>query len=255
MDGTTPLTVGELARLSGITVRTLHHYDEIGLVVPGERSESGYRLYGEDEIARLQEVLLFRELGIGLGDIGRIIDEPAYRRDAALRRHKDLLLEKADRLLAVIDAVDRAIEAEKTGARMTPEEMVEVFGDFDPSEHEQEAEERWGGTEAYAESIRRTGGYAKGDWEHIQREAGAINQAMVDLMAGGVPADAPEAMDLAEKHRAHITRWFYECTPAIHAGLGEMYVADQRFKNNIDRAGEGLAEYLSAAIAANADRL
>jgi hypothetical protein len=151
----------------------------------------------------------------------------------------------------VIDAV---VEAGKRGTRMTNEEMLEVFGDFDPSQYEHEARERWGDTDAYKQSARRTARYTKADWQQIGREDGEINAAFVALMDAGTPADSVAAMDLAERHRGHISKWFYECTPEIHAGLGQMYAADPRFTQNIDRATPGLARYMSDAIAANAGR-
>jgi len=219
----TALTVGAVARLAGVTVRTLHHYDDIGLVSPDEHTDAGYRLYSRRNIERLQEVLFFRELGLSLSEIRRIVQEPGYRRGEALESHRELLLAQSSRLLAMVDVIDRAINAEQKGVDMTAEEMLEVFGGFDPAEHQAAAEERWGGTDAYSESNRRVSGYTK-------------------------------QMRLAEEHRAHITKWFYDCTPEIHAGLGSMYVTDSRFKDNIDKAGDGLAQYLSDAIAANHQR-
>ncbi len=137
---------------------------------------------------------------------------------------------------------------------MSTEEMLEVFGDFDPTEHQQEAEQRWGDTVPYQQSAARTTRYTKQDWQTLGQEADAINQRLVALMAAGSAPESAAAMEVAEAHRAHITKWFYECSKAIHAGLGQMYVADPRFKMNIDKAGEGLAEYLAAAVATNALR-
>lgn len=248
------MTVGAIARLAGVTVRTLHHYDEVGLVVPGERTDAGYRLYGPAEVARLQEVLFFRELGFGLDEIAEIVTDPGYDRASALVRQRQLLVVNAERLETMIRSIDAAIEAEKRGTRMSNEEMLSVFGDFDPAEYEDEARERWGHTDAYQESARRTGRYAAEDWQQIGREADEINQAFLALMEAGEAAESAEAMNLAERHREHITKWFYDCTPEIHAGLGQMYVADQRFTTKIDEAGPGLAAYMSSAIAANARR-
>lgn len=246
------MTVGEMARLAGITVRTLHHYDEVGLVSPSERSQGGYRLYGSETVDRLQEVLFFRELGFGLDEIRSIVGAAGYDRITALARQRCLVEQKAARLLHMMDALDRALEAERQGVAMKPEEKLEVFGDFEPDEHAAEAEERWGDTDAYRESARRTASYTKADWRQLSDEANAINAKLLALEDGGVPPADSRAMDLAEEHRAHISKWFYACSPEIHAGLGEMYVADQRFKDNIDKVGAGFAEYLSAAIAANA---
>jgi len=248
------MTVGAVAQIAGVTVRTLHHYDEIGLVVPGGRTEAGYRSYGSTEIQRLQEVLFFRELGFALEEIKEIVGRPSYNRAVALERQKELLEARADRMLALIDAVERAAEAERKGTTMSAKESLGVFGDFDPAEYEAEAEERWGESDAYKQSAQRTSRYTKQDWESIKGEADGINQRFLALMAAGTPAESEAAGDVAEEHRAHITKWFYDCSKEIHAGLGQMYVADVRFKENIDKAGAGLAEYMSAAIAANAER-
>ena len=126
------------------------------------------------------------------------------------------------------------------------------FGDFDPSAYEAKAADRWGHSGAYQESALRTSQYTKKDWEAVSSEADGITEAFLALIASGTAAQSSEAMDIAERHRHHITRWFYNCTPAIHSGLGEMYMQDARFTGNIDSAGTGLASYMSNAILANA---
>ena len=130
----------------------------------------------------------------------------------------------------------------------------QVFGDFDPAKFEDEAKERWGETDAYKQSAARTARYTSQDWEAMKAEMDRIYQRLLDLMAAGAAATDTAAMDVAEQHRAHITKWFYDCPKQAHAGLGQMYVADSRFTENIYKAGEGLAAYLSAAIAANSAR-
>ena len=152
--------------------------------------------------------------------------------------------------MTMIDAIDHASETEGEGIIMTNEEMLEVFDGFDPAKHDEEAKERWGDTDAYQESMRRTSSYAKQDWEAHKADNAEINEAFLALMEAGTTADSAEAQAVAERHRGLITKWFYECTPEIHAGLGQMYVADIRFTENIDKAGEGLAQYMSDAIAA-----
>ncbi|MDX2344695.1 MAG: MerR family transcriptional regulator [Acidimicrobiia bacterium] len=249
------LTVGAVSRLAGVTVRTLHHYDELGLVVPAGRSDSGYRTYGPAEVERLQEVLFFRELGFPLDQIKSMMENRTYTRISALQQQRQLLEQQTERLLTMIDAVDRAVLAERTGLKMSSEEILEGFGDFDPKEHEEEAKQRWGESDAYKQSAQRTARYTKQDWENIKSEADAINQKFLALMAEGAPATDPAALAVAEEHRAHITRWFYDCSIEIHEGLGQMYVADERFRNNINKAGEGFAEYMSAAIAVNATQV
>lgn len=251
---TEELTIGILARMAGVTVRTLHHYDEIGLVVPSGRTPAGYRTYGSAEVERLQEVLFFRELGFALDEIKRIVSRSSYDRAVALERQRELLEARAEHLLALLDAVERAVRAERTGTTMTNEEMLEVFGEFDPAKYEEEAKERWGDSDAYKQSAARTSRYTRQDWETIKAENDAINRRLLELMAAGEAANGDAAMDVAEEHRMHITKWYYECPKMMHAGLGQMYVADVRFKENIDKVGDGLAEFMSAAIAANAAR-
>ena len=243
-------TIGAVARLAGISIRTLHHYDEIGLLAPGGRSEAGYRLYEDTDLERLQQILLLRELGFGLEEIARVLDDPSYDRSEALHQQRDQLERTRARIDRLIAAVDGAIGAAQEGRTMTPEESLEVFGDFDPAESEDEVKERWGDTDAYRESARRTKSYTKQDWQQIGVDSDVINQAFIALMDAGVPATSAEAKAVAERHRGLISKWFYPCSPEIHAGLGAMYVADARFTKNIDKAREGLAKYMSEAIAA-----
>lgn len=243
-------TVGEVAELAGVTVRTLHHYDELGLLSPSGRSEAGYRLYSYDDLARLREILIWRALGFPLGDIGALLDDPGHDRLAALERQRQLIEGERERLGALAAAVDAAIAAHRNGTRL---EATKMFEGFDPSEYEEEARERWGHTEAYRESARRAARYGDAEWREIRAEAEAITRELVALMRSGAPADGPEARALAERHRGHISRWFYPCTPAMHRGLAEMYVADERFTQTYEREAEGLAAYVHDAIEANAD--
>src|SRR6266550_5107922 len=226
--------VGEVAGLAGVTVRTLHHYDEIGLLSPGERSPTGYRRYGEADLERLQQILYYRELGFSLEEIATILDDPTADAATHLRRQHRLLTERVERLQKMVAAIEYAMEAQQVGISLTPEERFEVFGAFEPDEHAEEAEQRWGETEAYRESQRRVGRYTKDDWTALKAEAGENGNALAAAMQAGTPPDSAEAMDLAEAHRQHITKWFYECGYEIHTGLGQMYVADDRFRANYD---------------------
>ncbi|MGN9840558.1 TipAS antibiotic-recognition domain-containing protein [Nonomuraea sp. H19] len=141
-----------------------------------------------------------------------------------------------------------------TKLNLTPGERAEVFGDFNPDDHAAEAEQRWGGTPAWTESTRRTASFTKEDWKRFTAEGGAISERMAEAMRAGAPADGDLAVDLAEEHRAYITRWCYACTYEIHRGLGDLYVTDPRFTASIDQTAPGLAAYYQAAIAANATR-
>ena len=248
------LKVSDVARLAGVSIRTLHHYDEIGLLRPSERSPAGYRLYGQGDLERLQQVLFFRELEFPLDEIKRIVADPDFDVGAALLMQRRLLIERATRIKALIAAVDAAIDSNQKGTTMSNEERFEVFGDFDPSKYEQEAKEKWGASDAYRESGRRTKGYTRGDWVKIKGESDAIIEELAKLLGGGHSSSSPEGMDLAERHRRHIERWFYPCPHSMHRALGEMYVADPRFSETFERRAQGLAAYARDAWRANADR-
>ena len=243
-------TVGEVAELAGVTVRTLHHYDELGLLSPSVRSEAGYRLYSFADLARLQEILIWRQLGFALSEIGALLDDPGYDRIGALERQRQLVDREVERLSALAGAIEAALEAERHGTRLEEETM---FDGFDPAEYEEEARGRWGDTEAYQESARRTRSYGDAEWAAIRAESEEIVIGLVLLMRAGEPADGPRARALAERHREHISRWFYPCSREMHSGLGEMYVADDRFAQTYERQASGLAAYFRDAIAANAD--
>jgi DNA-binding transcriptional MerR regulator len=244
-------TVGDLSRLTGVTVRALHHYDEIGLVRPSQRSAAGYRLYGEHDVLRLQQVLVLRELGVPLDEIAAAIDE-ATDRAALLRKHREALLEKRGRIDAMVAAVDAALRVLEEGTKkMRPEDFREIFDGFNPEDHEEEVQQRWGHTEAYKETTRRTQQYGKPEWEAIAREAEAINVRLRDLMLQGAAATDPAVQAAVEDHRQHISRWFYPCSKEVHRGLAAMYVADARFTTNLDKVAPGFARFLSDAIAAS----
>ena len=246
-----PYTVSQLAKLARLSVRALHHYDEIGLLVPSARTDAGYRLYGEADLERLQQILFFRELAFPLEEIRRILDDPAFDRREALRMQRAMLEERASHASALIAAVDRALQALEGGGPLKHEEM---FDAFDPSRYEDEVRERWGDTEGYRESANRTKAYTKQDWQAIRAESEEISRALAAQMEAGAPAGGEAAMELAERHRLHIDRRFYPCSHAKHRGLGEMYVEDPRFRETYDRVRAGLAVYVRDAIRANAAR-
>lgn len=240
--------------MAGVSVRTLHHYDALGLLVPSERSDSGYRLYSESDLAVLQQLMFFKELGLSLDAIGRIMHDPSFDRREALLLQKRMLEARLQQLEKMIDAVKRAIHSIEKGTSMNETEMFEVFGEFDPRDYEQEAQERWGGTAAYDESARRTATYDKRDWQVIQAESADLNGRLAELLDAGVAPDDPRAMDLAEEHRLVICRRYYPCSYQMHEGLGEMFVVDPRFARNYEELRPGLAQYVCDAIKANAAR-
>ncbi|QKW07289.1 MerR family transcriptional regulator [Streptomyces sp. NA04227] len=247
-------SVGQVAAFAGVTVRTLHHYDEIGLLSPGARSGAGHRRYLDVDLDRLQRILFYRELGFPLDEVAAVLDDPAADPLEQLRRQHRLLTGRIEKLQRMAAAVETAMEARRMGINLTPEEKFEVFGDFDPDDYAEEVEQRWGDTDAYAQSRRRSASYTKEDWQRIQREAGEINERFVALMDADESARSGAAMDVAEEHRLWIDRNHYTCSHEMHTCLGEMYVSDERFTQNIDKAREGLAAYTREAILANAER-
>jgi len=239
--------VAELAKLSGLSVRALHHYDAIGLLVPTARSASGYRLYDETAVLRLQQILIGRELGLALEEIRRSLDDPRFDLRATLRDQREKLATRARRAREMIAAIDRAL-ALIEDAKET--DMKELF--VDP--HEEETRARWGDTDAYRVSRARAKGYGRAEWDALRAEQGEIYDAARRAKESGAPADADVAMDVAERHRLSIDRWFYPCSYAMHDNLADLYEADERFAASIDAYGAGLTPYLSAAIRANAAR-
>ncbi|MGY1633393.1 MerR family transcriptional regulator [Geodermatophilus sp. SYSU D01186] len=248
------MNVGEVAALAGVTVRTLHHYDRIGLLSPSGRTSAGYRRYSPADLDRLHRVLVYRELGFPLEEVATLLDDPSADPAEHLRRQHRLLRDRLERTRAMVAAVEKEMEARAMGISLTPEERFEVFGEHDPAQYEAEAEERWGDTAAWAESQRRTRGYAKEDWLRVKGEMADIGDRWVAVLRSGAAPDSEQAMDVAEDDRQHISRNFYECSPEMHAALGRMYVEDPRFTATYEAMAPGLARYVSTAVQANAAR-
>lgn len=253
IDGTA-YTVSEVANAAGVSVRTLHHYDSIGLLVPSARTDAGYRLYTHQDVERLQEILFFRELDIGLDDIAVLLAGGALDRRAALELQREMLVHKAARIRKLVASIDGALDASVKGRQMDKDEMLEVFGDFDPTEYEEEVAERWGDTDAYKESARRTARYTKEDWARFKAESEQIGGDAIALMDAGVAPDDPRAMDVAERARLQIDEWFYPCSHEMHSNLAAMYIADPRFTATYEKMRAGMAQWWHDAILANAVR-
>jgi DNA-binding transcriptional MerR regulator len=247
--------VNEVARIAGVSVRTLHHYDEIGLLAPAARSDGGYRLYDDAALLRLQQILIGRALGLPLEAIRRSLDDPGFDRRRALEAQREQLRQRADETARMLRAIDRALEIIDAEERGTMDiDLKEIFDGFDPSQYDEEAKQRWGHTDAWKESARRTRSYGKAEWQRIQEEQGAIYRDAAAALAAGKAPEDPDALAIAERHRLSIDRWFYPCAHAMHRGLADHYEADARFAENIDRFGAGLTAFLAAAIRANASR-
>ena len=232
------MTIHEVSKLAGVSVRTLHHYDAIGLLPPTTLTEAGYRLYDDTALARLQSILLFRELEFPLKDIKRILDDPNFDQAAALE-DQIKLLELRRKQLGKLIALAR--ETLKTG--VTPMKF-DAFDKTEQARFAAEVKEKWGGTAAYQEYQQREENGSAGDSAELMAQFAELGK-----LKNLAPA-APEVQTAICKLQHFITDHFYACTPEILAGLGEMYVADERFRENIDKAGgKGTAAFVSRAIA------
>jgi DNA-binding transcriptional MerR regulator len=242
-------TVKAVADIAGVSVRTLHHYDEIGLLKPAAHTAARYRLYGDRDLERLQQVLFFKELGFDLKEIKRILSDPHFDRSRALVEHRKLLIERRERIRRLIRSVDRTLKAIQRGQQMSEQ----MFDGFDAARYEEEARQRWGNSAEFEESIRRTKAYTKQDWAEIQREAGEIVNHLAPLM-GRDPAD-PAVQQWIARHHRQINDRFYTCSAEVYRGLADMYVADPRFAANYERVKPGLTEFMRAAMHVYADAL
>ena len=245
------LTVGAASSLIGVSVRTLHHWDQIGLVRPGGRTSTGYRLYSAGDVARIHRVLVYRELGFSLTEVGDILDDPSVNESAHLEKQRALLAERIDHLQQMVCAVDQMMEAQAMDKKLTPQEQSEIFGrDWNP-EYQREAEERWGDTKQWEQSQQRAAGMSKDGWKRVKAEGDQLNQDLAQAARDGVEPGSEQANDLAEKHRAMIGQ-FYDCTHSMHVCLATMYTQDPRFTEYYEKLEPGLAQWLHRAVAENA---
>lgn len=238
------LKIQQVAKQTGVTVRALHHYDTIGLLRPAAVTEAGYRLYDDADLLRLQEILFFRELDFPLADIRQMLQAPGYDRADALRRHRNLLALKRQRLDGIIALVDETLQG---GTNMKFEAFDQTAYEEAKARYAQEAKERWGGTEAYRQSAAREKGRTKEESARLAAEGRGI-LAEFGKLVGTDPAGG-QAQALVARWQEHISAAYYDCTREILAGLGQMYVADERFAGSIDQNGAGTAAFLSQAIA------
>lgn len=244
------MRVKEVADLVGISVRTLHHYDEIGLLIPEEATVSGYRLYSNDNLETLQQILFFKELGFPLKKIKEIIRSPSFDRQEALRLHRKMLLEKRRQLDQMILTIDKTLQHTKGEIEMTNKEKFEGF-DFSHNPYEQEARERWG-DDAVNKGNDKVADMSKDEQQAMANEMEAIYNELAALRHG-----SPRS----EEAQAAIKKWYHFLNNSVGQPfsldafkcLGQMYVDDERFTKNIDQFGEGLATFLHDAMAVFAE--
>ena len=238
------MCVREFARLCSVSVRTLHYYDEIGLLKPAlVDAQNGYRFYDENSLLRMQEILFYRELDFPLKSILEILSSPDYDKQKALAEQRKLLELKKERLERIIDALDGATKGKVTMAAFDNSDYETAR-----KQYEVEAKQRWGETDAYKEHAEKTAKYTKDKWQAVNDGLMVIFAKFAECMNNGNTADSDEAQALVKELQNYITENYYTCTNQILAGLGQMYIADERFKTNIDKNGNGTAEFVREAI-------
>ena len=234
------MQIKEFADFTGVSVRTLHYYDEIGLLRPAfvDRS-TGYRFYDENSLLRMQEILFYRELDFSLKRIQEILSSPNYNKSQALEEQKKLLTLKKERLERLIAAIDGAAKGEN---------VMNAFSSKEYDRYKAEVTEKWGKTEAYREHTEKTKNYTQDKWQSAGEGLDHIFADFAKAKESGESTGSARAQELVRNLQQHITDNYYTCTNQILAGLGQMYVLDDRFKDNIDRHGPGTADFVSEAI-------
>ncbi|HML22552.1 MAG TPA: MerR family transcriptional regulator [Aggregatilinea sp.] len=240
----TRYTVKQLALLAGVSARTLHYYDEIGLLRPERSPANGYRIYKRPAVLRLQQILFLRELGLSLDEIRAVLDQPDFDLVRALEHHRRALRERQRRLDQLIETVEHTIESMKGTLEMDDKELFTVWSEEKQPDYEREIEQRYGDKEL-KESRRRWGSYTDADKRWIKDEGGAIYRDLVAAMPSG-PASAQAQAGIARWHQ-HL-RYFYEPTTEILLGLGDLYNEHPDFIETFRRIHPDLAAFLRDAI-------
>lgn len=242
-------SVHQLANLASISVRTLHYYDEIGLLKP-IRLKNGYRQYGENELLKLQQILFFRELDFPLEEIQKIMNSRYFDMSVALQDQRKLLALKKKRLNGLIKTIDKTLVKINHEKHMNDEELYGSFTKDEMDQYAAEAKKRWGHTGAYKQSEERTKNFIKDDWKHLKEGMDTLTKKLAAAMDKG--PRSPEFQKLIDEHY-HSLRKFYEPNLEIYRGLANMYVDDPRFKAFYDKYAPGLAEMMREAMLAYCD--
>lgn len=238
--------IKQLAKIAGVSVRTLHFYDEIGLLKPSGVSDNGYRYYEKPKLFRLQQILFYRELDFPLDKIKEILDSDEFNQRLALEGHKLAILRKKERLNKLIKTLDNTIKHMDKQSKINDEELYDPFRDEDAKKYQPEAKLRWGDTEAYKQSMSRVKKLTKAEMEKIKKEGIDLTEKIAGAMDLG-PEHA-DVQSLISEHYKGI-RFFYDCPIEMYGNLGKMYVNDQRFKAYYEKFRPGLAEFMAEAIA------
>lgn len=234
------MQIKEFAETTGVSVRTLHYYDEIGLLRPAFIDENtSYRYYDEASLLRMQEILFYRELDFSLKSIIDILSSPNYDKNEVLKEQKKLLMLKKERLERLILAIDSSTKGDNVSM---------IFDNSEFENYKSEVKEKWCNTKAYNEHLEKTKNYSKDKWNNLTDEMNNIFKEFSICMRNDKKVNSIEVINLVKILQDFITLNYYECTNKILAGLGQMYVLDERFKNNIDKFGDGTAKFVSEAI-------
>lgn len=239
-------TVNQLGELASISVRTLHYYDEIGLLTPSFVAKNGYRYYEDKELIHLQQILFFRELDFPLADIKRMLNRPHFDMVAALRDQKKLMRLKRDRLDGLIKSIEKTIISVNSNKTPNSEEMYDAFKDGDVKQYQDEVKQRWGDSGAYKQNMARVSKMTKAQMDKLKEDGKKFTQKLANESKDVDPA-SDEAMKLVAEHHKGIS-YFYECPVEMYRNLGQMYVDDARFTAYYDKFRPGLAAWLCDAI-------
>lgn len=251
-------TVKQLARLSGVSVRTLHHYDEIGLLKPAFIGENRYRYYGREELLRLQDILFHRELGVPLQEIGKLLALQGHDRVAILREHRDWLARRLERSRQLLRTIDRTIAKLNGEGTMDDKELYEGFSPEKQAEYEDWLVERYGGDmrQRIEDSKAKVAALGPDDMAERMAEGEAASLALADAFKAGAAPDDPANDPLLARHHAWIAAmWDKACPAEAYAGLADLYLEHPDFRANFDQNGAGFTDWLTAAMKAYAARL
>jgi DNA-binding transcriptional MerR regulator len=245
-------TVSQLAKMAGVSVRTLHHYDHLGLLKPSARTEAGYRLYGRQDLLRLQQILFYKELDLPLAEIREILADPEFDQVEALRNHRQLLEGRAERLNRLLRTIDKTIRRiTEDNMELTDEELYEGFTKEQAERYQREAREMYDPA-LVAESERRIRKMSKEQWNAVKQEGDEVTRGIAAL-ADRAPGD-PEMQALIARHHAWIEH-FYPCSAGVYRGLAQGYTEHPDFRAFYDKYRLGLADFMRAAMEHYADHV
>lgn len=242
--------IHSLAKMAGVSVRTLHYYDEKGLLPPSYIERNGYRRYEEKELLRLQQILFFRELDFPLEDIRKILDAPHFDLMQALNDHRRLLEAKKKRLAGLLQTITRTMSKLQKKHAMNDEELYDFFDDPEQKKLQEEARERWGNTKAWRQSQERTKHWRKEDYTRLKKDADVFMRKFASIMHQGIKSK--EIQEMIAAHHTGIER-FYDCSIEMYKNLGDMYIQDSRFTAYYEKYAKGLAQFMRDAMHYYAD--